>query len=125
MTEASARAIVKARSGGRCEACGEPGTDWSHRISRGRQGLWLPSNGLWLDRRCHSWLHQELLLAEVCGWQLTTGERPSDVPAWLRSPYLAGWHKLDDEGGYEPLWEREDRPELPPWVVVGSKEPLR
>ena len=103
MTEARARAIVRDRSGGRCELCPAPGSEWSHRIARSRGGLWAPSNGLWLCGICHRKCHAAPDTARANGWHLPTGTDPLDAPALIHPGHLWGdWWRLDDEGLYIP-----------------------
>lgn len=122
-SESVARRLVDARSGGgRCEGCARPATNFAHRVGRGVGGLWLASNGLKLcgsgTTGCHGWATVEPTFAELCGWRVLSGEHPADVPVWMRSSVLIGWHLLDDEGMIEPLWDRDDVPVLPPWVTM-------
>lgn len=128
MSETLARETVEARSGGCCEGCGRPGDNFAHRCARSGGGLWLPSNGLRLcgsgNTGCHGWATLNPTDAEIAGWRiLSTGEHPADVPVWIRSVWLAGWHLLDDDGCYTPLWDREDVPPLPRWVSAVTKIP--
>lgn len=121
MSETEARRLVDLRSGGRCEGCGRPATNFSHRCARSGGGLWLASNGLKLcgsgTTGCHGWIGANPVPAEVVGWRVLSGEHPTDVPVWIRSPFLVGWHRLDDAGVYDPLWDRLDVPdELPAWL---------
>ena len=103
MTEARARAIVRDRSGGRCELCPAPGAEWSHRIARSRGGAWTPSNGLWLCGICHRKCHAAPDTARANGWHLPTGTDPLDAPARIQPGHLwHGWWLLDDEGLYIP-----------------------
>lgn len=106
MTETRARAIVRDRSGGRCELCPAPGTEWSHRIARGRGGTWAPSNGLWLCGICHRKCHAAPDTARANGWHLSTGVDPLTAPTLIHPGHLwRGWWLLDDEGLYIPCEE--------------------
>lgn len=127
MSEAVGRERTDARCGGRCEGCGRPGCqNFAHRIARSGGGLWLPSNGLRLcgsgSTGCHGWATHNPDAAEGCGWRILSGEHPLDVPAWIRSPFLVGWHLLDDHGCFTPLWDRDDVPLLPPWALAGPSK---
>lgn len=128
MTETEARALVEERSGGNCEGCGRPATNFAHRCARSGGGLWLPSNGLRLcgsgNTGCHGWATLNPTDAEVAGWRVLSGEHPADVPAWIRSPFLLGWHLLGDDGTYSPIWDRDDVPRLPPWATTVQRIPV-
>jgi 5-methylcytosine-specific restriction protein A len=103
VTEARARGIVRDRAGGRCEICPAPGSEWSHRVARGRGGTWAPSNGLWLCGICHRKCHAQPDTARANGWHLPTGTDPLDAPARIHPRHLwRDWWRLDDEGLYIP-----------------------
>jgi hypothetical protein len=120
-----ARRIVGERAHGRCELCGQTGTDWAHRRSRAQGGPWRASNGLLQCRTCHAWCESHGGLADAGGWRLVhRDDDPAAVPVWLLGgPYPRGWHLLDDDGLL--TWvdhldaELPERPELPPWVLPG------
>lgn len=108
--------VVIARAGRRCEMCGHRiGTDFSHRWAEGQSGLYLPSNGLWACRECHSAAHLHPLAAKAFGWfiaprfVLVDGRRvrvpTSAVPVklWRLGGWGPEWVRLDDRGGVEPI----------------------
>lgn len=106
MTEDSARRIVRERAGGWCELCPRQGTEWSHRVARGRGGVWAPSNGLWLCNACHVACHANPTGARDHGWHLPTGVDPLQAPAEITPRHLwHAWWRLDDEGLYLPVDE--------------------
>lgn len=97
---ALAKAVVRLRSGDRCEICGACATQHQHRIRRGMGG----SSRNPLIHRVSSLLH-------VCdqhahdadhdsgrygyGWSVHRGQDTTAVPVLLAD----GWFLLDDEGG--------------------------
>ena len=98
--EQEGRDIVTRRAGYRCEYCGKPGSDWSHRISRGRGGQWQPSNGLLLCADCHRRAHANPSWAYEEGIFVRTNATPSLVPVRYLTRYKGRrWVLLDDEGG--------------------------
>lgn len=131
MNETAARLLVRSRSTGTCELCGDkPAINWSHRKSRAQGGLWRPSNGLDLcgsgTTGCHGWLTHEPLLAAAGGWQLLRDPRdPAEVPVWLDSRLAGpGWWLLDDHACFTPVHPSDVglpvRPELPPWARLAA-----
>lgn len=120
-TEERGRAVVMARSSGKCEGCGQiAALEFSHRIARSRGGGWEPSNGLALERKCHQWAHAHPDLARAAGWHLDTNAVPAEEPAWLRVwlSHSGGWIRLEDTGLYvwvDPEGARPE-PEVPPWA---------
>ncbi len=117
--ERHARDAVTARAQGRCEGCGRHGqTEWSHRIARGRGGIWCPSNGIALcgslaavlsgggDNTCHHFCHDQPAMARSVGWIVRTNADPSTVPALLHG---RGWTLLTADGLYVPAPEPTER----------------
>lgn len=103
--EAEARRLVRERSGGTCEGCGQrPAVEWSHRVARSQGGLWLASNGLHLcsPGGCHDAAHHRPEWARGLGWMVRRGGIPAFVPARLAGH---GWVLLDDSGGFTPADE--------------------
>jgi len=49
--------IVKARYKGRCGLCGRLGCDPHHIVRKNGMMRWHIPNGLWVCRRCHSYIH--------------------------------------------------------------------
>lgn len=120
--EESARRVVSERAHGRCEVCGQQGSDWAHRRAKGQGGAWRAANGLLQCRPCHAWCEAQPALADAGGWRLVhRDDDPAAVPVWLfGGPYPRGWHTLDDDGSvaYVDHVERDlpERPELPEWA---------
>lgn len=121
MSEATARRVVYARSGGRCELCGATATDWAHRRSRAQGGQWAPSNGLHLCRPCHAWTELNPAAASAGGWRLVHDLRePASVPVWLQPVQVwPGWWLVDDEGLYV-AYTAPGVPVLPSWVRAAA-----
>lgn len=89
--ERQARRIVRARSGGVCEGCGQaPAAHWAHRVGEGQGGPWCPSNGMHLCAPCHAWCHAHPRLAKERGWMLYPTRDPRVEPAehWLHGRVL-------------------------------------
>lgn len=132
ITEARARLILAARSGGVCECCGARRAEsWSHRVAKSRGGSWSPSNGLHLCgdgvRLCHGWLEANPLWAGAGGWHIRRDLRlPDIVPVYLRPAWSpAGWFLLLDDGSTEPVHADDfGLPEVPaylPYVLPGGR----
>jgi len=95
--EAHGRAVVVGRSIGYCQTgCGHQGSEWVHRVARGRGGSWAPVNGLWLCSFCHAATHARQTLARSCGWMVPTHHHPAQVPALIATQLGPGWHVLDE-----------------------------
>lgn len=100
---ADARAVVDARSAGRCEICGVPATEHQHRIRRGTGGssrnpaIHRPSALLHLCATCHRDAdeHPDRF---AFGWSV----RRAFDPAWVPVLLSGGWWLLDDAGGRTP-----------------------
>ena len=99
-------ALVKARSGGRCEfpGCGKPATERHHRYERGMGGTSLPwvNDASNLLDSCHyhnQWAsnHRPTEAREM-GWLLKHLDRPLQVPVQTRHDELPVW--LDNNGGW-------------------------
>lgn len=141
MNESRARTEVNIRALGRCELptrirykdrgrwitedvrCPQEGAEWSHRLARGRMGLWTPSNGLRACHRCHDYLHDHPALAEAGGWHLASDSEPATSPVYLLEPF-PGWWLLDDllgDGGDHVVRlypDLIDAPELMPGRIT-------
>lgn len=111
--EARARAIVTARSGGRCEAavenvCMGQAQSVHHRRKPGR--LWNPSNLLHVcgdgTIGCHGWIEAHPERANEDGLWLFAGEDPAETAAHIRWENLRSWYLLDDEGLL--IWQTSD-----------------
>lgn len=105
--ERSSKRIVKARSGGVCEGCGQArANDWSHRVGEGVGGPWCPSNGLHLCRiACHGFIGAEPTAArDLRGWRLDSWDDPLELPA---RHWLHGFVLLDVDGGMTRVGEVE------------------
>jgi hypothetical protein len=102
--ERLARELVRARSMGVCEGCGQkPATDYAHRVGRGQGGAWSAANGLHLCGPgnyggCHA---APRSLAESLGWVIRGRRDPLTVPAFIwPDPYAPSWVFLTDDGLY-------------------------
>lgn len=86
--EHRARRLVRARSGGLCEICGQrEATQWHHRKNRSQGGLWTPANGLDVCVWCHSQVTNTRTEYYLLGWCVERDTDPALVPAQL-------WHGL-------------------------------
>lgn len=107
--EKAAKGIVRARSNGVCEICGQArATNFSHRLAKGHGGPWLASNGLDACGHgnysgCHGErLHQRPTEAERAGWLVRSGHDFRTIPvqhAWL------GLVFLNDDGSTQQMKE--------------------
>lgn len=98
--ESTARAVVRLRSGGTCEAvCSAPATDWHHRRNRSQAGEWSAPNGLHLCRDHHRWVTDHPLEGREIGWAVRSHENPAGVPCLRRGE----WVWLLPGGGVDPL----------------------
>lgn len=111
--------IVLERAAGRCEMCGDPGTNTHHRAGRGMGGskdprLGLPSNLLRLSGSgstgCHGWVTNHPAAAYDLGLLVRRGQDPAKVPVHLFIPDVfgwppAGWVLLTNDGRYVPVEE--------------------
>lgn len=101
MSEQACRAIIYARSQGRCELCGRPGESVHHRNKQGR--VWSPSNTLHLCGdgvlRCHGWIEAHPDMARLLGLWVPRNMDPTVYPVWMQP---TGWPRqfwqLDDDG---------------------------
>jgi hypothetical protein len=109
--ERRARKLVRARSGGVCEGCGQaPATNYSHRIGRGVGGRWCPSNALDLCGSgitgCHGYVGARPKAArDERGWRLRSTDDPLTFPV-LHAVH--GLVLLDADGGFRPVEPIED-----------------
>lgn len=111
--ESRTRRLVKQRSEGVCERCGDRNADtMHHRRLRSQRGPWTPSNILHLcgdgTRLCHGELtntNGRRAEYERAGWIVPSGQD------WLAMPVRrrGQWVLLDDDGGFEPLQKRAGR----------------
>lgn len=99
--ERQTRKVVRERSGDRCERCGAPATNMSHRKPVSQGGKWEPSNILHVCGQgnltgCHAWVHEDRDgVASRSGWSLKSWQDPAVEPV----TYPDGVWLLDDEGG--------------------------
>lgn len=100
--EKEARRLVRERSGGVCEICGEQkATNFQHRKPKAHAGAWSASNGLDVCGMgnafgCHGYLHQNPDMACENGWSVKSWDDESQVPVLT----VQGWVFLGDEGQY-------------------------
>ncbi|TXH58283.1 MAG: HNH endonuclease [Desulfurellales bacterium] len=100
-------AIIDARSGGYCEACGaRSAVERHHRRPRQQGGSKRPdtnlaSNGLALCRHCHHVnVENNRAFAYLMGWLLSQNMSPDRE----RVMYRGEWMLLGDDGSVEP-WQ--------------------
>jgi hypothetical protein len=92
--------VVRARSGGLCEACGmRPAKEWQHRKRRSQGGTWDPANGLDLCRADHRFATVEPVLGRNRGWVVWSHEDPASVPVLRRD----SWVLLGSDGSVTPV----------------------
>ena len=92
-----ARRIVFARAKNRCEVCGGPGQEFSHRRSKGVRDKYTdtPENGLCACRTCHAEMHANPEQARRLGHHVSRYTvYPGDVPVYLKG----GWWLLASDG---------------------------
>lgn len=95
------RALITARSSGKCEICGLHAADEiHHRRPRGMGGSKRPdtntaSAGVHLCRDCHRLVELHRSVAFTCGWLVSQYAEPSAVLFMYRGDLV----KLDDDGG--------------------------
>lgn len=102
--EKEARRLVRERSGGQCELCGQQATNFQHRRARAHGGPWSASNGLDVcgmgnASGCHGHIHQQPRLACVMGWTVKSWDDETVIPVHT----VHGYVLLDDEGGTTPV----------------------
>jgi hypothetical protein len=110
--EGSARKMVRARSGGRCEIqiagiCLGNAMSFHHRKNRSQRGIWSASNGLDLCgdgvRGCHGAVtntNGRRAEFEANGWIVPSHRIPAEVPVLLATDVRV---LLDDVGDYLPV----------------------
>jgi hypothetical protein len=102
--ERNARKVVRTRSGGICEICGNAqATNFGHRKNRSQGGQWSASNGLDLcgsgTTGCHGHATVNPALARSRGWAVLSTDDPAEMPVFLASQ---GWVFLLDDGSTTP-----------------------
>jgi hypothetical protein len=106
--EKRGKRLVKKRSGGLCEVCGERrAAEWQHRKRRTQGGTWCPSNGLHCCVSCHSWITGNGLAARPGGWNLWRRDVPADEPVLRRG----SWVRLTPDGGLVAVLRHTGGPE--------------
>lgn len=100
-SEQAARALVYARSAGRCEVCGRSADSYHHRQKRSQGGTWAPANGLHVcgdgTRYCHGWIEAHPTDAMLLGLWVPREVDPATVPAYVKPrQFLRAWWWLDD-----------------------------
>lgn len=126
MSESTARRVVNARSGGRCEICGQAGDGLHHRLKRSRGGPWAVWNLLRLcgsgTTGCHGAIEAEPTVATMLGLTLSGHVVDSRTPALCHPHGLSlGWWLPEDDGAWSHFadpkgWEiglLEDLVDLP------------
>jgi hypothetical protein len=99
MTEAKARLLVYARSGGICERCSQArGAEWQHRKNRSQGGRWSPENGLHLCSPCHRYVHHNVTESQDNGWSVKSCFDPATKPVLIQNG--SRWVYLTPDGGY-------------------------
>lgn len=104
MNETKCRIIVRTRSGGSCELCGQEAVQQHHRRNRSQGGLWQPSNILHLCVGCHELIGRNIDAVKVLGHTIQGTQRPPlAVPVVLYTntterDNLQVW--LTDDGDY-------------------------
>lgn len=112
------RDVVHARSGGRCERCGEnQAVQVHHRRPRGmggssREDTNTPANALHLCVACHQHIESNRDEAHSLGWLVRQHHSPSVAPVFWRGE----WRWLDDDGAANvappaPVFDDTE----PPW----------
>jgi hypothetical protein len=106
MTEAKARTLVYARSGGICERCSQArGAEWQHRKNRSQGGRWSPENGLHLCSPCHRYVHHKVTESQDNGWSVKGAFDPAAQPVLIQNG--SRWVYLTADGSYS-----DDPPEV-------------
>ena len=91
------REAVFARAKNRCEICGGPATDFSHRRTRSVVDQWThsPVNALAACRTCHKKMHDNPERARELGHHVSRYTKfPGGVPVYLKG----AWWLLCDDG---------------------------
>lgn len=100
MKETRARELVRKRANGRCEVCGGPGMEFSHRRRRSvREHRFCPCNALLACQSDHRRMHASPEEARSYGWHVSIYEEPATVPVLLAG---GRYWLLDCEGGATP-----------------------
>lgn len=87
--EKDGRDVVRARSGGVCEACGDRrAAHWHHRKNRSQLGEWDPRNGMHVCVPCHAWIGDFPTSAGVLGWHLESHQDPTVEPLRYRGRWV-------------------------------------
>ena len=100
------RTMVKNRDRSKCCRCGMNGAEWHHRRSRSvvDDCQHAVCNGVWLCRRCHTWVHKHPFEAREAGLIVSRYAVPHDEPV---RTVQHGWVRLRHDGTVVPH-ERED-----------------
>lgn len=90
------RDIVIRRARGRCEVCGGPGQEFSHRRTKSVHGEHRhhACNGIWSCRRCHADMHDHPERARRLGHHVSRYKEPWSEPVFLKG----GWWLLHCDG---------------------------
>ncbi len=104
--------IIKARSGGICEGCGNaPAREMHHCQYRSRLGPSVAGNALHLcgwgnHTGCHGKAHDGAK-AEAIGWSIRSRHDPLLVPKLVFIHGLPQWVRFDNDGGHEVVHEAD------------------
>lgn len=87
--EVSGRALVRARSGGRCERnCLAAATEYHHRKFRSQGGDWSPANALHLCSAHHQWITEHPAASYANGWSCRSTVDPAAMPVLRRGVWV-------------------------------------
>lgn len=101
----AAQKVIKARSGGVCEACGVKRAEQiHHRLYKSRGGFGNPANGLHVcglgnADGCHGIAHTAI--GEQLGWSIRSGFDPAVVPVFHKAAQW--WWRQTDDGLLIPV----------------------
>jgi hypothetical protein len=97
-SERVCRPIVRERSEGICEICGQKrAAQMHHRRNRSQSGQWQPSNILHICLEDHVWIGANIAAAVRNGWSIQgTTTTPSETPVRRRNELV----RLLDDGSF-------------------------
>jgi hypothetical protein len=110
------RELVYERSNGRCERCGNAGSEWQihHRRPRGMGGTSRTDSGgaanaLLLHPSCHEWVERNRSAAYDLGYLVDQQSDPCETPIRMWD----GWIKLKDDGSVEEVEGGDEKGSVP------------